>query len=467
MKKSIKYAGIAAAALLTVAPIATPIASNFTTTTVQAATNTQLSTSVNNYNGSLTSRKVDTLPVLATDLPTYANGSATMSFKNFEATQLYLNNAQPSKADLDILGDSTKNLQVTVKVSGASTLDDLKIKDAGEGFTYTLSYSYTNDAGNPATLPSSKEITYSKTSTSTTTMKTSNVDYDDSIDVLTKSNTSDVKLSTSTDLKVTNKNDKTISGVTAQPGKIYTTKNAAIKENPSNEYTASKFTTADKTYYQVINVTSSNADFTDYLNKFAAGTKGYTMTVNGESIDASDITITDGAMKVIRAINVADEVTPPTDGWTYSDLNGVVTTGSKDVYTLKNDDNKEVANRALAGGTSWKTNSVRTNAAGEKQYRVATSEWINASDVTYKDSTTTPGTGISNIQNLTGTHVVSLDTPGFVYALYQQDGKTSSRYVAGGTSWATDQTGTDANGVVYYRVSTTEWVMAGQGVNFK
>ncbi|WP_099973936.1 SLAP domain-containing protein [Lactobacillus terrae] len=481
MKKSIKYAGIAAAALLTVAPIATPIASNVTTTvkaadndsqgTIMAAT-TRYITSLSD-NSSLAAAnlpEVSDLPIATSGSVLDTKNTISMSYSNFSSH--FGQVANPNYAgDTDVLTKPANDVKIVFTITNSKgtvvkNSTQLEAVDSlGKGYTINvLGYTYNNGTSTEAAYQA-KDVVFTPTE-SAKAIKKANVTYSDSIRVDPSSATSAVKTSASSDLKVTNNNGgATVTGLNLNPGVLYTTENGAIKGSGTT-YTKANFGADDATYYQRIVVTSvNNAQMTEFLTELGDVTTGYSITINGSTVKAADmIALSDNSFAVIRKVNVADA--PVSDGWTYSDLNGVVTTGSKDVYTLKNDDNKDVANRALAGGTDWKTNSVRTNAAGEKQYRVATNEWINASDVTYKDSTN-PGTGISNIQTLTGSHVVVLDTPGFVYPLYQQDGKTSSRYVAGGTSWVTDQTGTDANGVVYYRVSTTEWVMAGQGVNFK
>ncbi|WP_125771940.1 hypothetical protein [Companilactobacillus furfuricola] len=81
------------------------------------------------------------------------------------------------------------------------------------------------------------------------------------------------------------------------------------------------------------------------------------------------------------------------------------------------------------------------------------------------NNNTSQTSGLTNIQNLSGYHSVTLAGPsGFVYSLYLTSGAKSSRGLAGDTSWYTDKTAQDSAGNTYYRVSTDEWVKADTGV---
>lgn len=83
------------------------------------------------------------------------------------------------------------------------------------------------------------------------------------------------------------------------------------------------------------------------------------------------------------------------------------------------------------------------------------------------NNNTTQTAGLTNIQNLSGYHSVTLAGPsGFVYSLYLTSGAKGSRGLAGETSWYTDKTAQDSAGNTYYRVSTDEWVKADTGVTF-
>ncbi|WP_138108114.1 hypothetical protein [Lactobacillus terrae] len=270
-----------------------------------------------------------------------------------------------------------------------------------------------------------------------------------------------------TDLYIADDNGNTVSNVTNTTGKLYTTEKAAYNATSSKEVTASTLDTVGTTYYQTINVTSTSQAMINLMTKVSDGDEDYALMVNGSEADADNLNINlkskSVTFRLVRAVTVA----APSTAWNTTSISGTVTTGSNAIYTLVNDNGDAVANRALSGNSSWRTDTVRTNAAGQKQYRVATNEWIDASSVTFSDGSSTSGSAITSITDLSGSHVVDLATPGFVYALYKTDGGASTRYVAGGTSWVTDKTGKDAAGNTYYRVSTNEWVMAGNGVTFK
>jgi hypothetical protein len=178
------------------------------------------------------------------------------------------------------------------------------------------------------------------------------------------------------------------------------------------------------------------------------------------NIDTTKKTIT-----FVRTVNVSSDASQ----WTYTKQSGIVTTKStENYYTLVDNDNAIVGNRALGKNSSWLTDQYRTNQNGVKQYRVATGEWIDADNVTFSDKATTPsedGSALTDIQDHNGT--VTLDAPAsFNYLLYSKDGKVSNRALGGDSAWKVIQTAKDSQGRTYYRVSTTEWVMEGNGVHF-
>ncbi len=140
--------------------------------------------------------------------------------------------------------------------------------------------------------------------------------------------------------------------------------------------------------------------------------------------------------------------------WTYSSIQGVVTTkADKLYYTLNNQKNAKITNRALAKNTSWITDQVRVNKAGVKEYRVATGEWLNADDVIDQDNddwTYTPFQG-----------VVTTKSDKQYYILNNQNNtKITNRALAKNTSWKTNQIRTNKTGVKEYRVATDEWLDA-------
>ena len=141
--------------------------------------------------------------------------------------------------------------------------------------------------------------------------------------------------------------------------------------------------------------------------------------------------------------------------WTYESASGIVTTkNNKQVYLLKNQDNKQIENRGLAKNTAWRIDEVRTNQAGDKQYRVATGEWVNADDVVLGS--------INNNSDWTYTSVegvVTTKNAHKYYVLYDQNNKLiNNRGLAKDTSWKTNGYRTNQAGDKQYRVATNEWV---------
>jgi len=70
------------------------------------------------------------------------------------------------------------------------------------------------------------------------------------------------------------------------------------------------------------------------------------------------------------------------------------------------------------------------------------------------------------VKHLDTTKEISLSTKHNIYKLQNAKQQVSTtRALAGGTDWLVDKIGTDANGDVYYGVSTDEFVKAGDGVS--
>ena len=142
--------------------------------------------------------------------------------------------------------------------------------------------------------------------------------------------------------------------------------------------------------------------------------------------------------------------------WTVENIDGAVTTGNNSSYSLVNTDGQS-ANRAIAGNTAWHTDKVRTDENGNKQYRVSTDEWINASSVSYtaKNGTATPGSGLINVITYRGTIRLAADQNGKLFTL---EGKPAGRSLLADTVWRYDKRAQDSEGNYYFRVSTNEWL---------
>lgn len=154
------------------------------------------------------------------------------------------------------------------------------------------------------------------------------------------------------------------------------------------------------------------------------------------------------------------------ESWTTKSQPGIVTTHSDQAYyTLYNDADKVVSNRALAKKTSWYTDRSRTDQYGNVQYHVATDEWINASSVTFNQEPVV-SQGLKNIKEDSG--ILYADKEANYYLLYDKNDKQISNRALGPNSyWKVDQTATDNSGNTYYRVATNEWVKQSDGISFK
>lgn len=497
MKKSIKYAGIAAATLLAVAPVAAPVVSS-TETTVQAADTNTNESLMNAYAGQFTN---STLSQAQQDALVKVGNFGKMSLADFNTGYLQfapktLNDNQATyKALTD--ANATANATATVsavtsngtKVSSATELDNYLTDSTTKAVKITVQFNYTDQDGVAAT-PINETFTVTKASVDTTADLTSAaVTYDKTANVTYGTSAADYKLVASADLSVKDNNGDELvdatDGITPSISQqFYTSYNDAY--NQTNPVEVSTFNKENTTYYQVITGTfAKDSAFATLLTNHATTPANYGLTVNGTtptgsytdptsfqtaSLDSTGAVTTDKnkivnkRFTLIRQINVGSEEAAD---WTTEDVDGVVTTKSDSAYyTLKNDDNDTVSNRALAKNTAWKTNAVRTNSNGDKQYRVATGEWIDANDVTFSDGSSSSEGAYTDVQALNGK--VTLDGPSsFIYMLYNDNGETvSNRALAGDSAWYTDKKATNAAGVTVYHVATGEWVQAGSGVNY-
>jgi len=111
--------------------------------------------------------------------------------------------------------------------------------------------------------------------------------------------------------------------------------------------------------------------------------------------------------------------------------------------SLYNQNGKSIKNRALAGDSAWSSDKVMT-LNGNTYYRVATNEWVKASDV---------------YEYITKKGTVKTSQGGYKNLFTSKGKKVQSRGLASKTDWATDKVAT-INGQAMYRVATNEWVKA-------
>lgn len=186
--------------------------------------------------------------------------------------------------------------------------------------------------------------------------------------------------------------------------------------------------------------------------------------------------------KINNSVTLTRQINVTLDNYTNSDVYGVVTTpvvnmGDKNITTNLYDAKGNVIHgRSLAQGTDWFTDIKRVNNnGGETYYRVSTNEYVKAADVSYRDKDKDTNTGdgseaaLKDVTDLPEGSVVELGgIPGYVYSIFDINGTQSKvRHLASGTTWRTDKKATDGNGDTYYRVSSNEWVHQGDGVTLK
>ena len=488
MKKTIKYAGIAAATLLAVAPVAAPVVSNVTTVKADSSDAQQDYQTVENKANDFkdlfnTNQKASVLAPDATTTTQFAGLSLgkQVDYTAFMGTQAAKTlSADATLAADSILSNSDREAKVTVtakQVGGAAITDNgdlVKILNNNKlpevQFTVLLNYKdfNGNDASRTATFTATKDNTADITSVKAT--------YTTPLDVALNSQTTSAELTSSANVSIKDQDGNKLDFSDTNPtANYYYTYNAALNDAGTNTVNANGSTDVIKknkfvkagTYYQAITLTAGTnlAQFiTDYENDPTSNPIYVNGKVASEGADFN-IDTTKKTITFVRTVNVSSDASQ----WTYTKQSGIVTTKStENYYTLVDNDNAIVGNRALGKNSSWLTDQYRTNQNGVKQYRVATGEWIDADNVTFSDKATTPsedGSALTDIQDHNGT--VTLDAPAsFNYLLYSKDGKVSNRALGGDSAWKVIQTAKDSQGRTYYRVSTTEWVMEGNGVHF-
>lgn len=483
MKKSIKYAGIAAATLLAVAPVAAPVVSSTSETAVKAATTDTNTTNMNSYAGQF----VDS--TLSQDAITNVSEFGKMSLANFntdylqfapytlndnDATYTALSKSDTAKATATVSAVTSNGTKVSSATELNTYLQDPKTK----AVTFTVAFNY-NDTNSTAASAITKTFTVTKAAvTHTADLTSAAISYDKTANVAYGTSAADYKLVASANLSVKDNNGTELtsnSSDTVTPSisrEFYTSYNDAY--NQKHGIKVPTFKKENTSYYQVVKGTfKADSAFATFLTNHKNTPADYGLTVNGTTLTGSYTdptsfqtkTNTDGAKKsftLIREIKVGSKEAA---SWTTSDIDGVVTTKSDNsFYTLNNDNNETVSNRGLGANTAWLTDKVRTNANGDKQYRVATGEWIDANNVTYAKKG--ENTGLQNIKTVSGVATLT-KSKGYVMTLFGDNGEARNLSLASPSAWRVDRTATDANGNTYYRVATNQWLQAGEGVSYK
>ncbi|ALB29613.1 hypothetical protein [Companilactobacillus heilongjiangensis] len=483
MKKSIKYAGIAAATLLAVAPVAAPVVSQAagTDTTVNTPAS-EFTNAKNKFAGQFTDKDAVSANVYA-KLKLGQNAAVkTSEFNNANAAVIgsplsnndgknYLGtldrkNVTAYMTATDAKGnvyDGTTN-HTSANLNAAINADDSMLP-----VTFTVYAKDTDINGNGTTFKQVAQFKLNK-SDEGTELKTINAKFTTPISVAKNSKTALTQLVSSTNVALTDQDGEAVSTTGTTIGKgFYRTYKAAMDAAASTDVhadgtlgtdiTGGEFKTAG-TYYQLVNFTAgSDTKLAKFITNYEGDPSSYTVLVNGKKASAGyDFTTSRATISFVRAINVSDSEAE----WTTTDTKGVVTTKADHAYyTLKDDEGNAVTNRALAKNTAWKTNAVRVDQNGNKQYRVGGSEWIDANDVTFSDKATDNNNGegaYTDVKALNG-KVVTAGPSGFVYPLFDDNGKqVTNRAVAGDTAWYTDKSAVNAEGTTVYHVATGEWL---------
>ncbi|WP_125713658.1 hypothetical protein [Companilactobacillus kedongensis] len=382
------------------------------------------------------------------------------------------------------------NIAVTAKdqngkVIGTTNALNEIAGDNKQGFKLDFSFQYPGSNGNIETIDDDKEVSFDPEHVATSLSGT----YDNTVHVKDGSQVSDAP-----DPNFTFKDSDSVK--TAVSSTLYNSSFYANSDDAWNEVVngggKNKINIGDKfdaskgtEYYQIMR---ADFDKMDSINSFISNWEDggnwssgapitYKLTINGKEMpqpqDSADINdptqtyINSQMAFYIRKVVVDKAASNNNNSGSNNDvqsISGIATThADKNYYALYNDKNQKVDNRALLADSSWKVDGVRT-ISGVKQYRVSTSEWVNASDVDF----------IENGKVVEGMTVKKLDTPKEVslatnhniYNLYNSKQEVSSvRALAGGTDWLVDKIGTDMHGDVYYGVSTDEFVKADDGVS--
>ncbi|TGD22561.1 hypothetical protein EGT49_08580 [Companilactobacillus suantsaicola] len=482
MKKSIKYAGIAAATLLAVAPVAAPVVSQADAVTdassVKPTDQSEQDKAVTAFGNQFQDKTAKTVAAGKVQL-------GTVNAEEFATKDAALITGDASDVAL-LNSKGTAQVNVSAKYGNTSitTNNDLYkiLNDTTYPevvFTITLSYNNLNGVAQSKTY----SVTATRDTDTTSEMTQANVSFTTPVNVSLNSTTTATTLDVSNDATVKDQDGNSVltdtEYVAAKPV-FYDTYKAAMKVADGHTADATAATNVGPnanvnggqtsflkagTYYQVITFQADKSSaLQSFLAAYSKNPSAYTVSVNGSNAAAGydfGYNSTTNTLSFVRAINVSNS----TDKWTVSDTTGVVTTKSDhSVYTLKDADNNTIVNRGLAANTAWKTDKVRVNQDGVKQYRVATNEWINADDVNYGETVTS--NGLTDIKAASG--VATLTKPaGYVMSLFGDDGNVLDRGLASGTAWRVDKTAKDAAGNTYYRVATGEWLQAGEGVSFK
>ncbi|MFD1472235.1 hypothetical protein [Companilactobacillus mishanensis] len=433
---------------------------------------------------------------------TYNNDSEIPTFDFLKAD----NNKEFSASDfsdlmtqLKLVNDTDaatikKTDNITYKISGGDDNDfnvlvDNMVKN-GNGESVSVTFTSYDTSKSKTTAINTKQVTFTNNKTVTTAANGLNVQFTNPIAIGLNTKVVNQKLTDSVTATVTNESGTNVAYTSAYVDpNLYTSEDAANAGGKSGiANTGTTFTQDGAKYYQrvTLNFDPEVVNIGSIYNSMQHA-RGSELNINGNKALQYQVNQKDGlatgattnSITYVRELAVGtqpndndndnntdtDTDTTPDETWSMTPNSGIVTVNGS-LAPLHNDDN-DVTTRSLGANSAWQTDQYRVNSkTGEKQYRVSSHEWVSSDYVTF-GGTTSNGSGLSNVSDLTGHHTISLAGPdGFVYALFGINGGRSNRGLAGNSAWYTDKSATDSEGNTFYRVSTDEWVQAGSGVTF-
>jgi hypothetical protein len=379
MKKISKLVGILSISLLAVSPIianninptTTAQAGTFSTTTTTAAidgineTNTyktgeqfpDFKDVIDNYNTALTYEQLTNLSLIKSILASELSQS--------DITQLTNDGVTFKLVGLHGTEPETDSSNFAARLEAANN-------NGGKVVVRLTAY---DKSGNTI---SSKDINFVNDTIESTSVTSLSASYTDPVNVALNSSTDYVTSANSVDLSAVDQRGNKIETTTITPGKLYTSEAAAeTNDGQTDVFSNDQFTFNGSVYYQPVTV--SLDEKADVSSIYSNGT----LLLNGTAALQGNVGKSN-SITYIREIKVSDQTTQDGD-WQITPTNGVVTVDNK--YAALMDDSDTQTKRTLEQSTQWKTDKYRVNTAtGAKEYRVSTSEWISADDVSYQGS---------------------------------------------------------------------------------
>ena len=171
----------------------------------------------------------------------------------------------------------------------------------------------------------------------------------------------------------------------------------------------------------------------------------------GDTVDLTDSQIPSGYTAATKSVTLQSDnntqIVTVTKNADSEQPTGVVTVKNQtaQLYTVYGN---TISGRTLSANSSWKYYESKT-INGETYYRVATDEWVKASDVT-SEATTSNVTPFENV----------VTTKDAITHVYTKDGQeVTGRALSANSSWKTANK-LVLNDETYYQVATNEWVKA-------